>query len=373
MKKILLIIILAILTLTTGCWDMVEINQRTFPYSIGVDLNHGEGEDYIITISYININAIGKNATQKDRVFIVSMPATSVFEGSKKLATIVPYPFYFRHLKVLVLGEELTKDENRVREIVDGLSRDFNINKKLLLATAKGKAEDILKAVPKASKQEVIEGSIYTLLHDTRTSSRFTSKSLTDFIQGMDRGAVIVPRIAIEGDNLKVFGGCVFKNYTMIGHIGEKDNRGVAFLKGEVNTELIDSPFRGSKISYELSGESMKKKLIKDVDNLKIKVDIETEGSLQEYIIKDKPETDGEKMIKEMEKSIKMVLEKEINKTLEILQKEYKADAIGIGDYISKFHPKIWKEVEKDWDEVFSEMDIEVKVTPKIRRRGVIK
>lgn len=352
---------------------MVEINQRIFPYSIGMDLNHGEGGDYIVTISYLNINAIGKNATQKDRVFVVSIPATSLFEGSKKLSSIVPYPFYFRHLKVLVLGEELSRDEKQVREIVDGLSRDFNVNKKLLLAIAKGKAEDILRAVPKAAKQEVIEGSIYTLLNDTRTSSRFTSKSLTDLIKGIDQGAVIVPRLKIEGDDIKVFGECIFKNYAMIDHIGEIDNRSILFLKGEVKTELIDAPFREAKISYELSGQSMKRKLIKDGENLKVKIDIETEGTLEEYTINDKSEEDGEKMIREMEKSIKIVLENEINKTLEILQKDNKADAIGMGEYISKFHPKIWKEVEKDWDEVFSEMDIEVKVTPKIRRRGLIK
>ncbi|MDR7857580.1 Ger(x)C family spore germination protein [Tissierella sp.] len=373
MKKILLIIIIAILILTTGCWDMVEINQRIFPYSIGVDLNHDEGEDYILTISYLNINAIGKNATQQERVFVVSIPATSIFEGTKKMSHIVQYPFYFKHIRALIIGEELANDSHRMREILDGLSRDYVINKKLLIATAEGKAEDVLKSVPKATKQEVIEGTVYTLLNNTGSSVRYRSKPLTDFIQGMDQGAVIVPRIKVENNDLKVFGGCIIKDYEVVGHIGEVENRGITFLVGEVKTGIIDAPYNDATLSYEITGQNMKRKLIKGEKNLKFKIDIETQGSLQEYIIRDKPEIDGEEKLKNMEKSIKEVMEKEINHTLEVLQKEHKADVIGVREYISKFHPKIWKEVSQDWDEVFSEMEIEVNVTPRLRRVGLIK
>ena len=372
-KRILLIIILTTLILTTGCWDMVEINQRIFPYSIGVDLNHSEEEgDYIVTISYLNINAIGKNATQEERVFAVSIPATSIFEGTKKMSHTVQYPFYFKHLRALIVGEELAEDSHRMREILDGLSRDYIINKKLLIATAEGKAEDILKFVPKAVKQEVVEGTIYTLLNNTGSSVRFRSESLTDFIQDMDKGAVIVPRIKVENNDLKVFGGCVFKGYEVVGHIGEIENRGISFLIDEVKTGIIDAPYKDATLSYEITGQSMNRKLIKDDENLKIKIDIETEGSLQEYIIRDKPEKDEEEL-KNMEKSIKEVIDKDIAHTLEVLQKQHKADAIGIGEYISKFHPKVWKEVSKDWDEIFSEMEIEVNVTSRVRRRGLIK
>lgn len=370
-KKILMIIILIILILTTGCWDMVEINERMFPYSVGVDLDGVEG-GLIITISYLNINAIGKNATQQERVFVVSTPATSIFEGTKRMSHTVPYPFYFKHLRALILGEKLAEDPHRVREIVDGLSRDFIVNKKLLIATAEGKAEDLLKSVPKAIKQEVIEGTVYTLLKNTGTSVRYRSKSLTDFIQNMDQGAVIVPRIKIEKGDLKVFGGCVFKDYGLIGHIGEIENRGITFLKDEVKTGIIDAPYNGAILSYEITGQTLKRKLIQDGENLKIRIDIETEGSLQGYIIRDKAEENGEEIIKSMEKALAKAIQKDVDYTLEVLQKKFKADVIGIGEYISKFHPKIWKEVEKDWDEVFSEMDIEVNITSKVRRRGLI-
>ena len=371
-KRILVLIIITSLILITGCWDMVEINQRLYPYSVGIDLNHGEGGDYIVTISYININGIGKNATQEERVFIVSTPASSIYEASKILTTEVPYPFYFKHLRVLILGSDLAQDEHHVKQIIDGLSRDFQINKKLKIAMADGEAKAILESVPKSLKQEEIEGTLFALLQDTGHTARYTSKTLTDLIQGMDQGEVIVPRIKVDGQDIKVYGGCIVKNYKAIGYLNELESRAISFIKDEVKMELIDAPYNGSTISFEVTGQDVKRKLIRLGEYLVMKIDIEVEGNIQEYILMDSSTTHGQGTLQSMEKAIKVELEKQILNVLELLQKKYRADPIGVGEYISKFHPKIWKEIQDDWEEIFCEMDIEISIKPKIRRRGLI-
>ncbi len=372
MKRLMLIIMIVLLILTTGCWGMVEINQRLFPYSIGVDLNDGEGEKYIITISYPNINAIGKNATQKDRIHIVSTISSSVFEGSNQLSTRLPYEFYFKHLRVLVLGQELAKDGKAIREVLDGMNRDFIINKKVRLLVAEEKARDLLLFIPNAKRQEVIEGTLNSMLKEGKDTARFTSQTLTQFIRDTDVGGVgLMPRASVNEEDIKIFGGAIFKNYKHIGDIDEIQNRAISLMTGKLKRDLIDAPYKGITISYLITGAEMKRKLIKKDGNMTFKINIETEGSLQEYILLDKPIKDDIKVLSEMEKAIEKVLEKEIEDALKIIQEEYKADVIDIGEYLYKFHPKVWKEVEKDWDEIFSEMDIEVVVDAKIRRRGL--
>lgn len=372
MKKLVLIIMIVLLMLTTGCWGMIEINQRLFPYSIGVDLNDEEGEKYIITISYPNINAIGKNATQKDRIHIVSTISSSVFEGSNQLSTRLPYEFYFKHLRVLVLGQELAKDGKAIREVLDGMNRDFIINKKVRLLVAEEKARDLLLFIPNAKRQEVIEGTLNSMLKEGKDTARFTSQTLTQFIRDTDVGGVgLMPRASVNEEDIKIFGGAIFKNYKHIGDIDEIQNRAISLMTGKLKRDLIDAPYKDVTISYSITGAEMKRKLIRKDGNLKIKIDIETEGSLQEYILLNKPIKDDIKVLSEMEKAIEKVLEKEIEDALKIIQEEYKADVIDIGEYLYKFHPKVWKEVEKDWDEIFSEMDIEVVVDAKIRRRGL--
>lgn len=351
---------------------MVEINERIFPYSLAVDLNPGEGGDYIVTISYINLHGIGKNATQEERIFVVSTPTSSIFEANKRLSTIIAYPIYFKHLKVLVLGENLAQDENHVRQILDGLDRDFVINKKVEIVIADGKAKDILEAVPKAVKQEEIEGSLFALLKNAKNTSRYTTKTLSGFIQGMDWGETIIPRVTVEDDDIKIFGGCIVKDYAVVGHIDEIESRSISFLNGQVRIELVDAPYKDGDISYQIATSKTKRKLLTNDKELTMEIDIEIGGALQEFILKDPTDTNGEGELKAMEEAINQELEEEINHALNLLQKKYKADTIGIGEYISKWHPKVWKEVSENWEEVFSEMDIKVSVDCKIRRRGII-
>lgn len=373
MKRILLLFLIISLIFTAGCWDMVEINQRLFPYTIGIDLNPEEGDPFIITISYPNIYSIGKNATQEERIYVVSTTASSLFQGTGQLSTRLQYPFYLKHLRVIVFGQELAKHGDIVRQVLDGINRDFVINKKVRLVAAEGMAKDLLLNATKAVKQQVIEGPLFSMLKEDKRTSRFTSQTLTDFIRDTDMGGVaIMPRAARHGDDIKVFGGCIFKDYEFIGHLGEEQNRAVALIRGQVKEDIIDAPFGEAKISYSITNAEVSKKLIKKENNLGCKISIEVEGTLKEYIYQEITVSRGDEFLKKMEAAIEETLKEQIDKTIEMLQKELKADALGIGEYLYKFHPKLWNEIKSDWDEVFSEMDIEVEVRAYIRRRGLV-
>lgn len=351
---------------------MVEINQRLFPYSVGVDKD-GESGRFIVTISYPNINAIGKNASQEDRVYIVSTNADSLFGGSKELTTRIPYPFYFKHLKVLVFGEELAKDSKMVKSILDGMARDYTINKKIKLMLAEGKAQDLLMVIPNAKRQEVIEGSLFGMLSKGKDTAKYTSQSLTNFIQDTDfNNVALMPRAKPRPDEIKVFGAAIFKDYSYIGALNEDETRVVALVTGDQDKALIEAPFEDSIISFEVSGTKIKKTLIEENNNLKVVINIEMEGKLQEYILREKSLDPTDTFVREMEESIEKCFRGQVEDTIDKLQHEYKADSLRIGEYIQKFHPKIWKRIEKDWDQVFQEIDIECRIDVKLRRRGLV-
>ncbi len=373
MKKIsLLIIVLTVAVLITGCWDMIEINQRLFPYSVGVDKD-GDGARLKVTISYPNINAIGKNASQEDSIYIVSASADSVFEGARELSTRLPYPFYFKHLRVLVFGEELAGDGKLVKEILDGMARDFIINKKIRLVVAEGKAEDILMFKPNAKKQGVIEGALLSMLSKDKKIATYTPQTLTEFIQSTDLNNIaLMPKAKTKEDEIKLFGGCIFKDYACIGDLDEKENRVVALVTGKENKALLMTEYEDIIISFMVSGAKIKKKLIWGEGNLKVNFNIEMEGKLQEYILEENTKKSDEDFIKGLEDAMSECFKNQVEETVEVLQKVYQADALQIGEYIQKFHPKVWKEIEEDWDEIFPTMDIECNVKVKLRRRGLL-
>lgn len=375
MKKIKLILLLIPIILLTGCWDMVEINQRIYPYSFGVDLLEGEVENISLTVTYPNIRALGKNPSQEQKTYVLNSTGSSIFQATKKLTTEVQGSFYLKHLRVLVLGEEVAKDKKIVKQIMDGLMRDFLINKRIHITLVKDEAGKLLESLPNNMKQESLEGTIFGLLLNPQKSPYFTPEYLSEFIHYMDKKtASVVPLLSQEGDVIKASGGGVFKDYSLVGYINDKENAAITMLNGMVKSEVIDSDYKGDIISLNARSVKSNKKLISNDENLKIKYNIEIEGALQEYTLSEgKSILENPESLNAIKKTLESKVKKELEGAIHKLQKDLNADALGIGEYLSKYHPKLWKTVEEDWDNVFSDIEIEVDVNVEIRRRGLVR
>ncbi|MDK2991110.1 MAG: hypothetical protein PWP48_343 [Clostridiales bacterium] len=81
--------------------------------------------------------------------------------------------------------------------------------------------------------------------------------------------------------------------------------------------------------------------------------------------------TADEAYIAKAEQAVSEELEREIDFMIDKLQKQYKTDALGFGDYMEKHHYKEWKNIEKEWDDIYESMPISVHVDTKIRRVGM--
>ena len=370
MKRCLLFILLISLLFLSGCWDKVEIDQRIFVSSIGVDANEdGHMNKFNIIYEYPNINAIGKGATEDEKIFILETPASSIFQAARELSTRVPFPFYFKHVKVLVLGHEVLHDEKAFREIIDELNRDTKINKRLQILVAEGKARDIIDV--NVIREQTTDRDLYSMVQDDRSSSRYTSQTLAGLISDFDfSGVTITPRVIIKNDRYIVSGGCLLKNYKHLAWIDEKENRAISAINGDIINETIDAIYDDNLISYTVTNIKSRKKVQVD-DQIDVHIFVRLEGYLQGYIMgAEKPAYDSQ-VLKEMEKAIEKSVKREIERTIKKLQKEYNADVIGVGEHISKFQPKKWRELKDKWDELFPDINIQVSVDVKIRRTGL--
>ena len=184
MKKLLVLLLISSLMLTSGCWDSREIEERLFVTAIAVDINEevqeGNVNRLIVTYKYPNINTIGKNSGSGPINFTLSVPASGISHASTAFMREAPFPFYFKHLKVIIFSKELLEHEELVRHILDELNRSPQINKRARIAVTEGKARDVLKVT--ADQEYRIEGSIYQVLRNNKFTNRFTVKSLTDLI-----------------------------------------------------------------------------------------------------------------------------------------------------------------------------------------------
>lgn len=375
MKAILLSILIISLVFTSGCWDKEEIEQRLYVTTIGVDLNEeateGDLDRFNITYQYPNIDAIGKNAGGGPRSHLATTDSSSIFQAGREFMGEVPYPFFYKHLKVIILGEDLLKEGKLVRSILDELNRDTKINKRVRIVAAEGKAIDILKA--NYLEEQRTEGAIYATVRDNRHTASFTSKALTDLIIDSDIADVsIVPRIYLDENNkFSIEGGCIIKEYRFLDWVDRGENKSINLINGDLYNETIDVFHNDKLINFAVRNSSASKE-VKFNDKIIVDLNIRLEGYLTGYYLSEETIAYSNKVLLDMEKTLEEELKKYINPTIAHLQ-EIKADVIGIGEHLSKFHPGYWEKVEKNWDEIFSDIKFNVNADVKIRRTGLTK
>ena len=95
------------------------------------------------------------------------------------------------------------------------------------------------------------------------------------------------------------------------------------------------------------------------------------EGEIKEYYAG--KEVFNNSFIKDIEENFDESLSKEFQDIIKITQRENGIDVIGLRENVEKYHPFIWKELGSKWDTVYKNSEVNVFVTTKIRRVGVVK
>lgn len=349
---------------------MIELNERAFPYTIGMDINHGGEEKFEVTFSHPNINAIGDQAIDDELVHVITAKGDSFFDAAQNLTMELYQPLYFKHLKVLVLSKELVQNQQLVLEVIDGVQRDFVTNNNATLLVTDS-AHDLVQFTTESKIQQAIEGTIYSILINNQESNFFTPITSSEFVQNMDEtGAAIIPLGDFQ-ENISIGGGAVFKDYEYMGDISPVENRIIHMLNNKMSQDQFDVEHGGYNLSLMVTESKTRKKLV-DKEKLKIRLDIELEGHVQSHIIAKEHQISNEKILRELEEMAEKQIDKEVNDVIIKIQKELNSDVIFISDYLRKFHPSLWEEIEEDYEGIFPHIDLEAQVTFNIRRRGLV-
>ncbi|RKD30920.1 Ger(x)C family spore germination protein [Thermohalobacter berrensis] len=374
LHKIVLIFLITVLL--GGCWDKIEINERAFVFAIGIDkfkpknMNGAEEKRYIITYAFPNVKTLADQGGDEKPRFVIRSIGQNMFQVSDILTTRSNRTMFFGHTKVIIISEDVARDPIAFREVIDGLERYHAIGRKVDVLISKETAKKAIDIVPDF---EPVTGSyLRGILTAKKRSARFTPTTLGDIGANMHGGgSILIPMVTPGETDLKVAGAAIIKNYRLIGWLGEKENRSVMFVKGEVEREDITTKYKDITIAYSVENvESNKTAKVED-GKIKVGIFVNIEGFIERYRFDAKQDLLDDKILQEIEKSLQNTIAKEIKGTIRKLQEEFSADVIGIEDYLSKFKPDIWEQVEDNWNEVFKDIIIDVEVDVKVRRIGM--
>ncbi len=357
--------------LLTGCWDKVELSDRSFIITIGLDQ---AGNLLNITYNSPNLPVVTGQSESGPKLFTRTTKAKTLYEANKLYGEKSNLKINFEHTKLIIFGKEFLEDEYNLRKVLDYFNRNSQFSKTVLALATNGKAEEFLKLVPNADPPigMYISQAFENNNTDPVISNKVNIGELTIMLSGSE-GNGYIGGIGTQEDNIITDGFAVIKNYSLAGWLDHKYALPFSWLTGKGRGTVLSTDIEGNSIPYEISEINTSMDFSMKDDNLKIKIEIQTEGDVQEYILGIEEKSYKSTYIKKVELALQKQMEWECRQAVEVIQKKFGFDMIGAGDRLKLKDRGIWMKVKDNWKEFFKTATIEIKCQNNIRRIGLAK
>lgn len=379
-------IILTGIFLMTGCWGNVDVNEIYETVGVGIDRSD---DKYKITYQILvpeelSLKARGYTTTVKT----YSVEASTISEASRKLLSKTSKKPELSHLRVIILGESLSREG--IKAVLDFFIRSAEVRGDIYIVVTKGSdASDALKVltglqrVPSQKIHDSLESSEkywspivimrkYDLLRDIGSEGKepiLTSiivKGNKDVGMSKDNVETISPSTEIETGTI-----AVFKKDKLIGWLNEKESSITNTILGKVRSTIREYPYNDNEmISLEAKKVRRKIKVVNDQDKPKIIYNEYIEGNIVE--VSDSKDINDPKVIKKIEQVIEGNIRQLTENTIKRVQQEFNSDIFGFGQEIRRQQPKMWRNMKDNWDQEFPKLTVEVNVKLKIITTGII-
>ncbi|RNB86802.1 Ger(x)C family spore germination protein [Brevibacillus nitrificans] len=388
-KRRLIIIMLLMAIVLTGCWNRRELNELAIAVGFGVDK---DGEQYRFSVQVVDPGEVAANkggTSGRTPVTMYHMSAPTIFEALRKMTTVSPRKIYNSHLRILVIGEAVAKDG--LGEVLDFVSRDQEMRTDFYIVVAKEghTAEEALKILTPIEKIPA-NNLFHSLAASAKAWAPSTTVTLDQLIADLvsDGKQPVLTGLRINGnaqigqtttniekiDNaatLQYTGLAVFKEDKLIGWLNQNDSIGYNFILNNIKSTVgsLACPNGGTMVIEVIRSDTKVKGFVeKGKPRVEVKSRIEANvGEMACHL--DLTKTSS---IAEIEKIASKRVQDLMKQTVSKVQKQYKVDIFGFGEAVHRANAAAWKAWKKDWDVQFAKLPVDYKVEVKIRRLGTV-
>lgn len=367
MKKIFLILSLLILVLLlTGCWDNVEINNREYIFAVGID--KGEDDNFIFTAEIPKINEGNK---QERLIYTAESKNFSNFYNDSFLRS--DKVISDRLMQVIVIGESTASDPSCIKRIFDEIERSPEINRRVKIAVAKGDAKDIITTeIPSNPIVGRYLSELLVKLKKENYQDIYTfDEALLNF---KDFSSEMIPIVEKIDKGLRVENAAVMKNYQHIGNLNYDENEIVMLLLDPSNANMKNINIKVEDAVISLGAESIRTIERIDLKDDKLTADyyVDLFCDIDSFELGNKSLADQKFLDKIKSTAINQISE-QTAQTLNKLQKVYKSDLLKIKDKLYKYHKSDYDKIKDNYEQVFSDANINVYYSMEIKSTGLVK
>ncbi|WP_157721970.1 Ger(x)C family spore germination protein [Tumebacillus avium] len=379
----LLLLLCLLATLSSGCWDRKELEQRTSVVAMAIDLAERQGgERPMIKLSVqipipIKITGSGGGGGEggKSAVKVMSATGFSMADAMRNLQSRLNQELFYGHTRVIAVSERVARTD--MSGIIDSLRRSPQMRRLLWVLITPEQAVDLLHADPKLEQIPIVY--VMDLIQNGAERGRIPDITLGRwFIDRSSSG--IEPTANFVKSNkqdIKWHGIALFHDDKMVGRIEEEQSWALLHMRDKAIGGDITIPCPAAK----QTGSNSERKYItahpKKVHSKStvaphqgtFRMDVKITAELD--IVESMCDLDYRKkqVVQQIESAISTELEKRAQKLVELCQKEYKVDVFGMGNKVRAKYPHEFERLK--WYDEFPQTQINVNYDVEIRRVGM--
>jgi len=380
-KKNLILLIILILLFNTGCWNRKELGQLGILGAVAID---SENDKIKLTYEVMTPKRIESKGSDGESAVFFQSEGKSMFDAVRNATLKYDKKLFWPHINVVFFNEK--NAEKGMQEYLDFFNRDHDIRRYINLVVVKEtNASEILGT--EWEKGKVPSEYIESMIENNTSNGKTVSVKLIDFLKAYYADGIepivgtvqIVKKSDSEQKNTKdekeenlpsIEGACVFKEDKLIGFLDGAQTRGYNFATNKITSGIIvsDSPDGQGINSVEIIKSSTKM-------DMQL-VDGKYYGSLEINIAGTLGEETGDNNIssfdeiKKVEENTSSIIKKEVENSLKKVQ-EYNSDIFGFGQLVHRKYPADWKKIKDNWNNQFSDLEVEITVKTEVTRAGV--
>ncbi len=372
-KSTAIILSLALSLSLTGCWDNHEMD--TLFIVTGVALDTAEQKDQVditLEIGKAKSKGEGESSGKKDSSVMLNITSNSMMQGLMEINQNSSRTLLLQHNQLILMGEDFAKQG--VKERIDLFMRDQEARMEVLVLVAEGKAGEVLSA--KVDQEDITSMYLSRVMHDHGAVSPYYRTRMLDFVSRVlhETSAPVAPLITLvkkdDKEEIKVIGTAVFKDDKMVGKLDGEQTQGYVWAMGEVGRSSMIAKSQFGSAVLRIEELNTKPEVLFEPDGkVKLRLAIKTQlsiGELQGFA--NMPPLEVMPILEEM---ARQQITGQISATFDKAQ-ELGTDIYELGTMIYRKHPKQWHTIKDRWDEIFSQMPLEIEVEVKLPETGQI-
>lgn len=381
---------------TSGCWDRREIQDRSFVLALAIDKaeakNPGQsagkkpltdldpqiygGNNYQLSLQVLKLTPSrgSESGSQSGgtKTYVLSASGPSLFEMLRDMGARNSKALWFEHMQVMFISDQVIREAS-IDRIIDLIRRDAEMRWSTRIYITSGSAKSLLEYEPPTGEPGGLyfTGSARNVAKNPHLAT--AGVNLAYLARAIDNQSdFILPRIEMEGKEVKIAGMAMFRKDRFIGYVSDYTVKGVKLLRGLeksalITTECPDHP--GEAITYELFRHDTILEPHIDNDTIYFTVNIAMRGNIGEGTCSRLHKSDDPEFMARVKAALAREVERNIQHAVAECQR-LGVDDLSFAQYLKAYKPKDWAKVKDRWDEVFPTIPVYVTVRLSIMNLG---